>query len=576
MKTSSWTLPLSVTLAAPWAIPGASGGALGLDVMLAREGGKPAIPAAHVKGVLRDACTTLATQLPELRLEGYTLNELTGLLFGRPDGNDGSRPDGLARGRLHFSTLVAHNPPAGDPSMRAVRVAIDPDLGAAREGHLMFLECPWPYGTQVSFSGRLTILAAEQRLARAAREFLERALRLTVSLGGMKSSGFGKIAAAGTGDLEAVKPAAIQLPASRRVRLTYTFDRPFLVNARRMGGNLAIGDTVVPGAVIKGALARMLAADPDAGDWEEALASCIIGHAFPQHDGENTPEYPLPLSLYLEKREDGSSKLFCALQRPPGDSGQVFFQPDWKGADRTRALRALGLARARPGYSGRTRTAIDSASSTALHDEDEGGALFSQIAINPEGYNWVGEMILPEAPELQKLFLTHLQTGCFGVGKTKATLRVENVEDVAEADEVRGSAVTLALKSDAVLLRPADLETGGLRTAYAQYFSDLGLELEDFYATQSLKGDYLALRYPEQPGMYTPWIVTEAGSVFQLAINTDAGRENLKSILQKGLPPKHDAGSDWRVFPFGRENGFGHVASDAAGPANLKQGVELS
>lgn len=568
-------VPIEITLVAPWSLPGSQTGALGVDVTLARKAGKPIIASTHLKGVLRDCCEALMMSCPELELEKYKIKDLTRLLFGEPDGVSGQAPDGLGRGKLQFYDLVAENAPEESSDLRAVRVEIDPYFGSAKEGHLLFIECPWPYGTEVSFSGVASLVAADEALAKATRLLLERATGLLLSIGGMKSSGFGRVSKTSVGDFAIESTAILPDLAAGRIQVTYNIDRDFLVNAKRIGSNLSQGDSTIPGAAIKGALAQALEIGSKDKSWQDALSAMVIGHAFATPSDASMAAHPLPLSLYTRQdTASGATKIHCALSEAFQMSGQVSFQMDWKNGVEHRVRKSLGLPFSNPNMTGRTRTAIDADSSTAKFSDDEGGALFSQVSIDPQDHIWIGELVLPDHQELRAALLELLTAGCPGLGKTKAAFKAVDIKPISPS-EASQECVNLTLISEAILLDPTDLRPDKFRNAYKNYFSNLGLTLHEFYARQSLKGDYLALRYSAVSGQYSPWVTTIAGSVFRISAETDKGREALTNIVQNGLPPAHKGPMNWECFPFSVENGFGHVALNTDLHSKLKQGVDL-
>ena len=66
MTILRFDLPLSLTLEAPFSIPGGATSALGVDIALARNADKKVIvPASHLKGVLSAACAEIAAAAPE-------------------------------------------------------------------------------------------------------------------------------------------------------------------------------------------------------------------------------------------------------------------------------------------------------------------------------------------------------------------------------------------------------------------------------------------------------------------------------------------------------------------------------
>ncbi len=120
----------------------------------------------------------------------------------------------------------------------------------------------------------------------------------------------------------------------------------------------------------------------------------------------------------------------------------------------------------------------------------------------------------------------------------------------------------MTLRTPAVLTDPrTDLSAAD---AYAAYWGQIipGARLIDFCARQYLAGGYLAMRRRPWPGVYHPFVVTAAGSVFLLAGHIG---DRLNVLIRTGLPPsafKEAASLDWRNCPFVPGNGYGEIRAD--------------
>lgn len=517
--------PVVLELCSPWSLPSSEAAAFGFDQRQARAGGKLCVPAAHFKGVVREAARQVLRACPEP--DGHSLPEAPlDRLFGAPS-KTGREP---APGALLFSSLVTKA--EGKPGL-CHRVEINEETGIAEAGHLLMIEMPFERGAIVPFEGK--IILTDPNLQGVAEAVLDRAFACLHSIGGMKSVGFGRVKACALKPARKIAAASVA-PVSDRLRLCYQIDRPFLVNANRVDNNLSVGDETVPGAAIKACLARHLSPDE-----AEALSACHIGHA--RRKGAAV----LPLSLGVrgsgEKRDivDGFACIPAATR----------FASDFKDGD-------LDLLKARFGGPGaplrpvsRTRVAIDAETYSAKEHE-----LFSQIALDPGSETWEGTVSSPDAAFLAKI-MGILSAGVAGLGKTNAVIKATEISKAAEPALPDG-AVRVVLQSEAVLL-PQDLASRDPYPAYEAYFERLGLSLGRFFASHALRGGYLGERYrahPDHP--YQPWLTTRAGSVFELTAR--AGGAALREALSQGLPPNHPNQNDWRAFPFMRQNGFGEIA----------------
>ncbi len=560
-----WRIPVTLKLRAPWVVAGSKAAGAALDVELARnDRGQFVLPATLIKGNLRDACDQLVE-------EGQMAPDTRDVLFGTESGtrrkSSPTDPRIVAnepeRGALVFGELVCEAAPE-NPRARTQRVQIEPEFGAAREGHLLFIECPFPFNAEVAFKGNVLFCPAERLSVTDAANALKMSLGRLFAIGGMKSIGFGRVIGQDVASPEPISAATVAAPATR-LRVRYVIDRPFVVDARHHNSNLMIGSETVPGGAIKAVLARGFAmVGVEAGEFISALQ---IGHATP------AGKRALPLSLSVS---DG--RLFCNLDGAPRD-GHHKFALDWK-SEEPDVREALGEGWEAPDITrtGSTRTAIDTETLSAAYEpgEDGGegaGKLFSQVAVVPGETCWEGVISAPNAGGLFEQALGMLKTGLPGLGKTGAVIEAKSWESDAAPSGAALDTLDLCLTSDACLFPPYEAMRQPLDALYLHYFKDLGFELQNWFALQVLKGGYLALRYPARAGSYTPWVLTLAGSVFRLKPGNDA---DVDGILHNGLPPASGlAREDWETFPFLRENGFGQVALNIVDHAALSQGVRI-
>lgn len=622
-----WRVPLSLTLRAPWCTPGSTAGNAATDIALARNArGDFILPASLVRGTLRGALQSLPgaglkTTLSDI---GIPIAEAVNLAFGvasGPNKDDATakaervgpetwRVDNEPRRGLVSFTDLSWSAPSDESasskkSKRAdhyVRVHVDADLGAAKEGQLVFIECPLLIGELVTFSGEVVI--QEKQLddgtlfgGAAIRALLNVALSRLVAIGGMKSAGFGRVETPHLGDARAVHPAAVQ-EESRRVFVQYSIDQPFLVSAEQVGSNLSVGSDKLSGAVIKGTLARALELAGKAGDFEAFLASLSVSEAR-LLTASGALVRPLPRSLAItgvKTKTEQTRKLFCHLSLEDLPGGRHRFAPDWKGQEEEEVGKHLDKLAGTALFTSpnvrtltRTRNRIDPETGSVERE-----ALFSETLVDPAGLAWGGFLDARKtaAPELLAEVLGLLQAGVPGLGSTRAVLTGDVMarppfEDVTYTPTT-GKEICLMLTSPAYLFPARDLRQGRcLKTAYATYFRDHGLELSQFYAHQTLIGGYLALRYPVTEGGYEPWILTSAGSVFHLTVTDDASAEGIQDLLDFGLPPFGDLDKDrdkdrdrdrdlnWQNFPFLREAGFGAVVLNAVNHRSLAKGARF-
>lgn len=580
--TAPFRWVLSIDLRSPFLIPGPSIDATLSDARPARDaGGDPIIPGTLIRGLFRDA------------LDSVGFHDALAL-FGAKSGpdksdRDASGPDAAddaaevrkvdnvpIRRTLDIPDLLAEQPAPADRPAHFTRVALDSaGTGAAREGHLQFIELAAPLGCVVRFTGTITGVAEKPD---ALLDSFRKASRLIRAIGSNKSSGFGEVVKIELSPAEpAVSPPA-PAPAPdaafgcRHIDIAFALDRPFLVNSAHTTANEFKGAEVIPGAVLKGALAGWIAG---LGITPDQLARTRVGHAFPAPDGERPTAVP-PLSLALCKNGTRSLLLDRLLADdldglPPGNWGPPFFATDWKPDDSGAILTHLGLSQSTLRRDSRTRTAIDGKTGAVAYDHDtETGALFSYSAIRPDGHRWVSRWLIPDDVDAAAAagLIAFLGQGLPGIGKTRAVATAASVTpvDAPPPESLPGGLWAFTLQTDAALGDGDFLD-------YQAYWRGLGFTLVRHFAEQRLAGGYQALRYPAKPDGYAPYVLTRAGSVFLLE---GGGAEQVAGLLRDGLPPVPPFDQrDWRRFPFGRENGFGAVRLNAVDHAALLKGEEL-
>lgn len=599
-------LEVDVRLESPFAGRGLWADAPGVDTPLVRDHlGRLIIPASQLKGVLRHVLEEMAEQDTD-RLGRDDIHRWFGLGSG-----DAFDPESLdadhfspAGGRAVFGDLVCQQT---EPSQDAVliRVAINPDLGSVKEGALQVVEQPFPLGQEVPFKGRIVLFDGDAEADR----FLE-AVRLALgflpALGGMKSSGFGRVA--GEPDVTRVSSTPLVVTknaeAQRADRQVFdlVFDEPFLVDAELLGQNMFQGSHIIPGGVIKGSLARMmeLGGMMDA-DMETALSRVLFSHAFPLRRDQDRRPRAIPHTIL----STGKKLYDCTNKQTIGKwkNNVVTWFPDWKASEWATARELFGWPKPPPHHV-RTRTAIDSGTHAAREAQ-----LFSYRLINPLGYKWRFVLDRGEAdPGCYARIVSLLRGGLSFVGKSSAQAACQPAEDpqVGEAKaEPRSDAgggllwrVTLQTPAALFSARKCRRDENGrppdLARIYQDYWRDVfqwhgheNLEFSSFsfWASQKWDGGYRARRYPEEPGRYLPYVLTQPGSVFIMSLDERSiSREDQQKVFdhlaRRGLP-LFNAGTKnapglWRTCPYPPENGYGEVCVDWGDHEKLRKGVKVA
>lgn len=615
------TLTVCLRLRGPILTQASTGQELGVDspVFVGRRplpasGASPAgaeelvylLPYSLVRGKLREALEQLAPY-SDLGLEG--VDDLLGL---GSDWRQGALDPW--RGRIHISDFYCTSKapaPGAARSETTVNIRIDPQRESVDHGALHVLAAPFKAGEKASFKGEVTFFGATAIEARSVAGTLIAGLQWMTSLGGERTVGFGRcekvcvevaesLVGAASLPLEVAGPEAetLELP------ITLVLREPFCVAKKRVRENLFESEEVIPGGVLKGAVATMLrqvcgfdrnreidGSLPE--PWSQLGASFSrlrFQHAFPCAEpalgqGPSRPSCP-PLSLVQDRTERGWRDAVLEggaflLQTPLGEAQSSLQAPcfaiDWK--DGARVKEAFGwpsLAREL-----RVRTQIDRERRRAADEQ-----LFAYETVVPLGAVWSSRISLRggadvELSAVERGLRALFREGLWPIGKTKSRALVKLDQSGAplwqsRAEPLAAETWVVTLQTQSLLCDPSTLHEGSgaeeLHRSYQSSWDDLtgsSLELVRFFARQSLAGGYVGRRF-SNGGAYRPFLLTEPGSVFLLRRRKDARRtsEQIADLMRLWLNQGLDHptwvggryGSDWRSNPFVKENGFGEIA----------------
>jgi hypothetical protein len=345
------------------------------------------------------------------------------------------------------------------------------------------------------------------------------------------------------------------------------FDQPFLIDPEMRGGNVYDGSEVIPGSVIKGAIADLLRMGDAIGDYDALLSVLVVRHAFPSARGGERPLVP-PLSLAF----DGETLVDNALVA--NEDQPLRFAPDWKATDYEEVGRRYYVDGSVPRHV-RTRAAIQG------NNVPIDGKLFSQRLIATNAHVWKSAFALPDdAHEEQRRQLGALmallrRVGLPRIGKTAVPAQLDWFEQCAEELPMRPATdgVQIVLQTPAWMI-PAEWLLGEdgnpaiveLEDLYERYFSEVaGCQLIDFMALERWSGGSRFVgRLSQFADRYYPWLLTRAGSVFVL---NGVSETMLDQWRRCGLPLP--GACDWETCPFVPENGFGEIRIDDAANADV-------
>ena len=561
---------ITLTVRAPVLCAGLGQPAFGVDAEFIRnEQGVPIIPRDHIKGQVRDALETLM----KAGEDAITQDLLDDWLGRKPDEGD-YQPHS---GRFLFDDLAFTSKP-DEPDFYYPRVQINEKTGAADEGMLAFFEQIAPPGAELTFEGKLTAFV-DNAEAEFLVETLNKALRLIPAIGAMKSAGFGEVVSAKVErSLDArLGTAGENIPDS--ITFDVIFDRPVLFDAVHEADNLVVGQPIIPGAAIKGALAWLLQRMGENPAKNEALSKMLVSHAFPlDRNGLRELEHPIPLCMASYLAGDKKFAFRCHLGVNDEDlllNGNLpTYAPDWKTAAFEAARKVLGYPpEERIRRLQRTRVKITYETGTA---KDQ--ALFTEVALSEcidgkvdhkRRWRFTIHRNGADREEFGKL-AGLIRQGLWNMGRTNAAMQVVDVRkapactpkpfDGAE-DTFAIMLLTPAVMTDALKACDGSLQWHTeAKKAYAAYWKEVlgkDVKLVDFMASQRWAGRYAAMRFRPYGDGYYPFMLTEPGSVFLL--KGKGLKEKLEKLATCHLPhAKLDKKAvSWRTSPFVPENGYG-------------------
>ncbi len=523
------------------------------------------------------------------------------------------------RKQLVFGDFVmAESPPAGT-TQAFTRIALDENTAAVKTGALQIIEQAALAGKSLEFKGTLTGYVDASTEAALTKQ-LRAALGLIPNLGGERSVGYGVVTGVTVADPIAADTAAFTWPdGATSAALTLHFDRPVLVAEPNPNGNLFRGSSLIPGNVIKGALADTLLAV--IGKLPTGFDDLIVRHGFCAAGATRPRAIPLSLSEFKNNTTQVVDLATLAEPQVLGQGGTMTaakFAIDWKVNDLTTPTgKKLSdeFGWAHPGRDLRVRVAINPTTRAA---EDK--KLFAYDAVLHESWDetgcathrWHTIFDISQVKDKQSradlinALNTAFASGLFPLGKTKAVARVaaplKHVPAPALAATALTAKIILTLQTPALLTAKREVGPGAgqtelhaaivcndscvalgpgagqteLHAAYRAYFAKYGLTLSHFYARQTLRGGGYQQRRFQGTRTYAPWLLTDAGSVFVLNVTPPEGcaeptesektaaHAKLTQWLNQGMPIASGWPATWQTNPYLPENGFGEVLINQA------------
>lgn len=594
-------LAVTLTLEGPILSKSTSMGGYGLDAVMAKNYKEEYyLPGTLIKGRLRQS-------IEELNNLDSSLQDFNDNWLGKESGNnDNKAPVPPMRTRLNFSDFVYEK---SDTDKTLHRIKIDKERGSVEKGSLLVIEAPFAVGEQVEFKGKITFTAGDKSEIDSVKKSVETGLKWIPAFGSEKSVGFGRLLKV---QIDESKKELIHSLSQNRgsgselIDIIIKPDSPFCFAKRQVTKNLFESEDIIPGSAIKGALVSTWSGilgksgsikvdanfDSRRKELSEHFDKIRITHAFPIHNSQNKRPVIAPLSIVKVKKEgeDKETIYDVAFQKTAvlieGYDHAPAFAIDWKG--RSDVEKIFGWDKM-PDHELRIRTAIDRDRRKA---EDK--KLFAYETVIPKDFKWasridlsrIADNSIKEKVELQLREI--LSLGLTGMSKTKISAKIDfpasELESKIESKcEPRGKNKywVITLQTPAILCNPANLNEAStdkdLFSEYAAVWNQISgetLELSHFFAAQSLAGGYYLYKRFQDGKNYSPYLLTDAGSVFIL---TEVQNENIdaktkieqwfKSGLefpewakkQYGKNNQPD-GDNWTNCPYIPENGFGEIA----------------
>ncbi len=559
--------------------------ASGVDAPFHRsdDGKSLILPRTLIQGNLRASLRELATVDSKFDL---------GDLLGRPSEGDAKPSDEAVnpgsfdprRSRIQISDFAHATGNSPQESPKRYRISIDPDRKAVKPMAYQVIESPFAPGQEVLFTGRIDIDARGQEKPEDIAKKLLAGMRFLTSVGAHKTSGFGRLlgadmAAASTTQVAAAPTtqATPALPDEDELLLTLTMLDPFCVPQNQPATNLFQSGVVIPGNVIKGAIATMAIAD---GKGAAFLDKVTIGHAFPAGTAAGGQRARvIPYSLVKSKDHLQDMRFQEGRTLVNGEAPE--FSTDWKNGFTSKVKEAFGW----PGLARdlKVRTAINEKGAA------KDGQLFAvESVVPPSDVVWVAHVHCADTTTRKTLGeVAGDGTQVTPLSKTRARAIVgweKRTIDVPSPIQHGGkNYYVITLQTDALLFPSEALDestdTGRLGDLYTSAWNDLSggsMALDHLYfARQKLAGGrYLHGRFRSATA-YHPLILTEAGSVFALEVkDREKAAEKIKMWLRENLPLPATVEAAYlangeprfKALPYLPENGFGEIAVNMATP----------
>lgn len=618
---SKYTLSVRLTILGPFLTASSNASIYGVNKVFYRNSdNQPTIPASHIKGKLRMSLEELSAMAD---VGAYDAK----LLFGE-ENSEGVYIPAYAMLRFSdFNLVPSNNKQAAGPQTRK-RTAIDSVSGTAAKNQLREIEDLFKSGSSTVWEGNITFFAEEKSKAEELAQLIKSCFCWIPNFGSEKGVGFGRLHKVEVElAAEEQKESDINLEDFKDQKAVHLRIQPhdllMIGGVKHPRSNIVQSEKIIPGSVIKGALASGLNQFHELPSYTplskagaeklpgfELLAEWFdrirVTHAFPVNIGE-----PRPVKKPISMVEVDGKEYDLALAAVPEEilidgKAPAYF------IDQKKHSEYFGGALPWTVYE--THVEIEDVSRRSKE-----GNLFTYAMLraksggvdSPKDIEWVADVDfslveLSVRDEVVQQFLLAVSTHLDRLGKLNKEVKVQIKPGYsARAHKTKqnppNDEAVITLQSNALMLNPEWVvkiqsppkkgvvtsdskteSTDDLFSLYKKFWrevsasnSDPCLELVDFYAHQTFQGGYLFNRFARSSGNgeakdYYPYYLTASGSVFRLKIlDEQRARKIFEKWSASGLDlpswvqEQYDPGPErqlWQVCPFVPENGYGEIA----------------
>lgn len=585
-----WTQqPIKLIIQGPVLSAGETFSNWGMDTSFYRDhSGRLALPGSHVRGKLKEALNDI------LSMEEVSDN-LLNKWFGRQSHKEtGNREFYFPhRGTLKITDFLLSDKIIPHEQIKT-RIRIEPETGIVSSGALMNSEMPFPSGKETLWTGFLEFFSAQEDVEIIIK-YIHKAFLFITALGAEKTTGYGRLIKVSFDEKkQTVLPEKqVETKSYSCIEIAIAPEEAFMIGGVRHTQNVFKSETVIPGKVVKGALAtglNRLAGNADLNRYideknnkvsslypelSKYFGELVFLHAVPCLDKYRRPATtPLSGVVYGDNYEDITFK--SPMDIFARENSPVTFQVDWKTNPGNIPNEYI---RPELEFFSVTRTAIESESRKAEESKLYSFHMVKPLINESTQVYWNTKILFPHGLKsetrqtLAGEIKAALPLGLKYIGKRQSRTIV--TEQPGKSFPVvnipQGSKFAIILQTQALMIDPAIMaESAGdifddrkvLHGFYQDFWTTVfgkdTVKLNYFYAAQELQGGYLGMRFMQK--QYSPFYLTSQGSVFILTSCNKQINSTLNKLSLSGLPlPTWVQGIRSPHHPFAPQSGYGEI-----------------